>query len=194
VHVKAVGGGAGLADVAHLGEHRPVDGRVEVGVGEDEEGGVAAQLHGDAENLLGGLFDELATDLGGAGEGQLACPGILEERFDEGAGAPAGDDVENAAGQTGLLEDMGEGEHGKGRLLGGLDDDRAAGGDRGGDLPGAHRGGEVPGGDEDARPDGLAHGEDPSLAGRVDHVSAVYADGLLGEPAEELGGVGDLGA
>jgi hypothetical protein len=37
VHDEAVRGGAGLADVAELREHRAVDGLVEVGVVEDDE-------------------------------------------------------------------------------------------------------------------------------------------------------------
>ena len=98
------------------------------------------------------------------------------------------------SGSPASCEDLGEREHRQRRLLGGLYDHRAAGGDRGGDLAGAHRGGEVPRRDEHARPDGLAHGEDAALAGGVDHVAAVDAHGLLGEPAEELGRVGDLRA
>ena len=56
---EPVGGRAGLAHVAHLGEHRAVDGRVEVGVGEDQERRVAAELHRDPEQLVGGLLDQL---------------------------------------------------------------------------------------------------------------------------------------
>ena len=51
--VEAVGRRARLADVAHLGDHRALDGRVEVGVVEDEERRVAAELHRDAQQLLG---------------------------------------------------------------------------------------------------------------------------------------------
>ena len=98
------------------------------------------------------------------------------------------------SGNPASCEDLGEREHRQRRLLGGLDDHRAAGCDRGGDLAGAHRGGEVPRRDEHTRPHGLAHREDAALASGVDHVAAVYAHGLLGEPAEELGRVGDLSA
>ena len=82
VHVEAVGRRAGLADVAHLGQHRAVDGGVEVGVVEDEERGVAAELHRDAQDLLGRLFDQLAADLGRAGEGQLARARVAQQRLD----------------------------------------------------------------------------------------------------------------
>ena len=89
--MEAVGGGAGLADVAHLGGHGAVDGGVEVGVGEDDEGGVAAELHRDAQDALGGLFDEGAPDLGGAGEGELARAAVAQQRLDHGAGVTGGD-------------------------------------------------------------------------------------------------------
>ena len=95
-------------------------------------------------------------------------------------------------GQAGLLEDLREREHRQRRLLRRLDDHRAARRDRRGDLAGAHRRREVPGRHEHARPHRLAHREDAALAGRVDHVAAVDADGLLGEPAQELGRIGDL--
>jgi ParB family chromosome partitioning protein len=79
--VEAVRTRAGLADVAHLGDHRPLDRRVEVRVVEDEERRVAAQLHRDAQDLLGGLLDERAPDLGRAGEGQLARARVADERL-----------------------------------------------------------------------------------------------------------------
>jgi hypothetical protein len=62
VDEEPVGGRAGLTDVAHLGEHRAVDRRVDVGVLEDEEGGVAAELHRQAQQLLGRLLDEHLAD------------------------------------------------------------------------------------------------------------------------------------
>ena len=84
-------------------------------------------------------------------------------------------------------------EHRERRLLRRLDDHRAAGGDRGADLAGAHRGREVPGGDEVAGADRLAHHQHPAGAVAGDLVVAVDAQRLAGEPAEELGRVGDLG-
>ena len=82
VHVEAVGGRARLADIAHLGDHRAVDGRVEVGVLEDDERRVAAELHRDAQDLLRRLLDERAPDLRRAGEGQLARARVAQQRLD----------------------------------------------------------------------------------------------------------------
>ena len=59
VDVEAVGRRARLAAVAHLGQQRALDRRVEVGVLEDEERRVAAELHRDLQHLLGGLLDQL---------------------------------------------------------------------------------------------------------------------------------------
>ena len=63
VDEEAVGARARLADVAHLREHRALDGDVEVGVLEDEERRVAAELHRHPQQLLGGLLDEHLADL-----------------------------------------------------------------------------------------------------------------------------------
>ena len=105
-----------------------------------------------------------------------------------------GHDVQHAGREAGLGEGLREREHRQRGERGRLDDDRAAGCDRGPDLAGAHRGREVPRRDEQARTDGLAQDEHPSAAARLDRVAAVDADRLLREPAEELGGVLDLAA
>ena len=81
VDVEAVGGRAGLADVAHLRDHRAVERVVEVGVLEDDERRVAAELHRHAQELLGRLLDELAPDLGRAGERELARARVADERL-----------------------------------------------------------------------------------------------------------------
>ena len=97
------------------------------------------------------------------------------------------------AGQPRLLEDLGQREHRERRLLGRLDDHRAAGGDGRADLARAHRHREVPGRDHVTGADGLAHGQQPAGAVGRGRVAALDAHRLLGEPAEELRRVGDLG-
>ena len=105
-----------------------------------------------------------------------------------------GDDVEHAAGQAGLLEDLRQREHRQRRLLGGLDDHRAAGRDGRADLARAHRQREVPRRDRAGTgPTGcFIVSRRPAPVG-ADRVAALDAHRLLGEPAQELGGVGDLG-
>ena len=69
----------------------------------------------------------------------------------------------------------------------------ATGRQRRADLAGGHRHREVPGRDQHTRPDRLAGHEDPALTIGRHRVPTVDANRLLGEPAEEVGGVGDLG-
>jgi hypothetical protein len=52
VHQEAVGRRAGLADVAHLGQHRALDCGIEVRILEDQERRVSAQFHGRPQNIL----------------------------------------------------------------------------------------------------------------------------------------------
>src|SRR5215210_4525974 len=177
--VEAVGGGARLADVAHLGDHRALDRGVYVGVVEDEERGVTAELHGDAQELLGRLGDELAPYFRGARKRELAGARVGDKRSHGAAGGGARHHVQDAAGETRLLQDAGEGEHGEGRLLGRLHHHRAAGRYRGPDLARPHRHRKVPRRYEEARTDGLLHREHAPGARRGDGVAALDANGFL---------------
>jgi hypothetical protein len=102
-------------------------------------------------------------------------------------------DVQYATRQAGLLQDRSQREHGQRRLLRRFHHHRAAGGDGGPDLAGTHRQRKIPRRDQHARPDRLLHDEQAPGAVRRDAVAPLDAHGLLGEPAEELGAVGDLG-
>ena len=82
VHMKAIGGGARLAHIAHLGHDGSIQSRVEVGIGEHEKRGVAPELHGQPEELLGRVGHQALADLGRTGEGQLAGARIGEQGSD----------------------------------------------------------------------------------------------------------------
>ena len=69
--------------------------------------------------------------------------------------------LKTPAGRPGLVEDLRQREHAQRRLLRGLDDHRAAGGDGRADLARAHRHREVPRRDRVARPDRLLHRDQP---------------------------------
>ena len=85
LHEEAVGGGARLATVAHLRDHRAGDGGVEVGVVEHEERRVAAELHRAVHDAVGRLLQQATTDLGRAGERQLAYARVVEHGGDDRA-------------------------------------------------------------------------------------------------------------
>ncbi len=194
MHEQAVRRGAGLAAVAEFREQRPLDGQVEVGVLEDEERRVAAELHRDAEHLVGGVGDQATADFGRSRERQLAQPRVLDQRARHPAGARRGDDVQHAGRQAGLLEHLREEQRRERGERGGLQHHGASGRDRRGDLAGGHREREVPRRDEQARTDGPLGDEQPAAAVGRGREPAGDAGGLLREPAQELRAVRDLAA
>src|SRR5690348_17615072 len=67
---------------------------------------------------------------------------MLNQSF---AGASvAGNDIDDAGGQTDFLTDLGEGQRGDGSELGGLENNRVAGGHGRSDLPGKHEKWKIP--------------------------------------------------
>lgn len=78
MHDEPVDRSASGAAVAELRHQRAGDGLVKVGVGEDDEGRVAAELRGRADDGAGGVLEKDASDLGRSGERHLAHQGVVE--------------------------------------------------------------------------------------------------------------------
>jgi hypothetical protein len=72
-------GDAGFAVVAERGEPETGRDRVQVGVVQDDGGGLAAQLQADALELLARDRSDSAPGRGRAGEGDLADAGVGDE-------------------------------------------------------------------------------------------------------------------
>ena len=109
------------------------------------------------------LGGDLAADHGRAGERDLRDAGVVHQG---GAGlAVAGEHVQRALRQPGLERELAEAQRGQRRLLGRLQDDRAAGRERRRDLPGRHQQREVPRDDLAADADGLAQRVAEDVAG-----------------------------
>ena len=135
--------------------------------------------------------DELA-DLGGAGERDLVDVAVGGQRRAGGLAEPRYD-VDDTGGHAGLGDELGQPQRRQRRLLGGLENDGAAGGERGTELPGRHQQREVPRDDLADDPDGLA--QRVGVEVRARHVGHRDVDGLavdLGGPAghvvEQVGG------
>ena len=173
------------------------NGFVEVGVGEDDGRALAAELEGDFLQVSGGGFDDQAADFGRAGEGDLVDERMRGERG-SGAFAESGEDVDDALGEAGFVDELGEAEAGHRGLLGELEDDGAAGGEGGAELPGGHQQGEVPRDDLGGDADGFAQGVGVEVAGEREREGRA---GDLGRPAghvaehvdgeRDVGGAGD---
>ena len=168
-------------------------GIVEFGVVEDDEGCVAAEFHRGPLHSPGAIGDQLLPDLCRAGEGQLANGGIRGQLFANRAG-PTGKDVDDPGRDAGPLGQLGHGECRKRRRGSGFADRCAARRERGPDLAGQHRVGEVPRCDARHYTDRLFDDDDAAVVGRWWNHIAIDALGLLREPFDIAGAVGDLTA
>ena len=113
---------AGLARVAELAERGARDGGVEVGVVEDDERRVAAELERDLLQLRRALLHQQLADRRRAGEPELAHERVRRHlRADRGRVlGGAGHHGEHARGQARLLGERGDCERRQRRLLGRL--------------------------------------------------------------------------
>ena len=123
---------------------RARDRRVEVGVGEDEVGALAAQLQRQALDRLRAEPHDLAARLRRAGERDLVDPRMLDE-VGAGGRAVGGDDVDRAGREADLGGELGQPQRCQRRLRVRLQHDRAAGRERGRELPRRHQQRVVPG-------------------------------------------------
>ena len=148
--------GAGRADLAGVQEHRrerEVEGDLAVGVGEDDVGVLAAQLEGDLLDGRGGRGHHPSPGHQTAGEGDQVDARVLDQRG-RGVGPGAEDEVADAGGQAGLLEQPHQDDAGVRRELARLEHEGVAGREAGRDLPGGLQERVVPGCDQRADPSG----------------------------------------
>ena len=158
-----------------------VRGRFEVGVPEDDLRGLAAELERHPREVAGRALGDVDAGLGRAGERDLVDARVAHERAPDRRPV-AGDDVEHAVGDARLGHELGQLERGHGRVVARLDDHRAAGGERGRELPGQQQQRRVP------RHDGGHHADRHALRER-DEVGLVGRDALARElvgPAGEV--------
>jgi hypothetical protein len=162
LHHQPRAGHAGLSGGREDAGDHAVGGGVEVRVGENDVRRLAAELEAHARKVVGRALHHRAARRRRAGEGDLVDARVRRQR---GAGvrAEAGDDVEHPGREARLLDERPELERRGRRLLGGLDDERAARRERGRELPAhqQHRG--VPGRDRRHHADRLAHRVDEEV-------------------------------
>ncbi len=190
---EAVGGQAILARGHELGLDRLLDGAVEVGVSEDDERRVAAELQHQVLDRLGRLAEEQPANLGRAGEGEHAHARVLGPGRDDLGGA-AGDYVEDAGGNAGAFGKNGKGERRERRFMGGMGDRRAAGGERRRRLAGEHRRREIPRRHQRGNAGRLAPHLDLGAVKMRGHALDVGTLRLLGIELDEGCGIVDLAA
>jgi hypothetical protein len=154
LHQEAVGADAGLAGVAVFGDQSAVDRGIEIGIVENDEGRVAAQFQRQLLDGRRALRHQQAADFGRTGERQLAHDGAGAQLAANGRRV-AGDDIENAWPANRRARPARPAPAPSAASLGRLDDHRAAGGQRRGDLAGDHGEREIPRRDRRADADRL---------------------------------------
>ncbi|MNO75559.1 hypothetical protein D3C76_666130 [compost metagenome] len=191
LHQEAIDADAGLPGVAEFGDQRAVNRAFQIGIVEDNERRVAAQLQRDFFQGRRALGHQQFADGGGAGERQFAHKAAGGQLATDGDGI-AGDHVENARWNPGLFRQRSHGQCRERCFRGWLDDARATGRQCRAGLAGDHRRREVP--RRDGRDDAnrLLADHDARIALVAGNGVAVDALGLFGEPLDEARGVEDF--
>ncbi len=170
--------------------HGLLHGRVEVGVREDQEGCLAAELEGDRREVRAGRGGDELPGVDRAGERDPAHVGMGDERR-AGLLADPLNHVEGAVGHPGVACDVGEERGGERRPLGWLRDHGVPGRERGRDAPRREHQRRVPRRDHDGDPGGVpAHVV--RVTSGVEVVEGELVE-LVGEEAEVVPGAGDHG-
>lgn len=140
-------GAAALSVVVVDTKVNPVDGLLDVGILEDDVGGLATKLEGDLLEVgRGSSLHDGSADDSGSSEGDLVNVHVGGQGSTSGL-AVAGDEVEDTGRETSLLDELSENKGGEGSLLSSLHDNGVTGGQGRADLPCQHEKGEVPGDD-----------------------------------------------
>ncbi len=187
----AGGGGAFVAGGPECADGEVGGGAVEVGIFEDDVGVFPAHFQADADEAVSALAGDGFADLDGAGEGNCLDAGIAGEWFAD-IGAVAGEEIEDAGGQAGFVEDFGDEECGEGGLFGGFEDDGVAAEEGGGRFPDGDGAGEIPGGDEGDRAEGNAEGVEEAIVHEGGDGGAGEEGILVGVEVEEADGAVDF--
>ena len=183
--------GAALAGGAVAAEQRALDGEVEVGVGHDDERVLAAELQARRLQVAAAQRADLGADRARAGEADLVDQAAVERLLEPGEGlrAVGQHEVEDAVGQAGVQEELGQRLGRRGRVLGRLPHGRVAAQQGGDEVPGRHGDREVAGGDDGRHADRVAEGEQLLVGHLGGHGLAVQPAALADE---EVAGVDDL--
>ena len=177
----------GRAALPGRAERTAVDGRrglVEVGVGHDDDGVLAAHLTRDLGAALRGLHVEFTADAVRAGERDGAQFGRVHHRFAH-FGAAAHHHVEHTGRQSGLFVDFGQDGGGGRHELRRLEHHAVAGDEGRRRLPHRDRPRKVPRRDEAHGAERLAQRVGEAVAGFRRQRAAVHAEALAGVVLEQ---------
>ena len=192
VCIEAVRRGAGLGAVTHLGHHCTFDCSVDIGVFENDERRVAAQLHDGLQYAVGRSAKQLATDAGRAGERHHASCTVFHCGIKPGTRITRWDHVDESGWHACGLAQLSNAQCGERCLCRRLDNDRIASSQCGRELAGDHRRGEVPRRNHDNNAHRRVLHQNALIATGGERDRTVDPHGFLGVPSKELGCVADF--
>ena len=156
-------GAAILATVLEHGEWRQRADLLEIGIGEDDAGRLAAQLQGDALDGAGRPAGDLGANLGRTGEADLSDQWMLHECVTDLRSWP-GNHVQHTVGDAGLKRQLAIAKRRQRGQRRGLQDHGVARSHRGRGLPVGDVQRKVPGSDQADHTDRLAKGHGDTVA------------------------------
>ena len=195
-NVDTVGANTSLARIAKLGLNESSDRRIQIGVVENDKGGIAAELERKPLERRGRFSSEMLTDRGRSGKGQLAHPRIVQPGIDDRSGAFTGsrNNVDNACRDARLARKERQCQRGQRSIFRRLGNHRAAGCKGRCELARQHGDGEVP------RGYGCGHAywffghDDFAAVSRLGNDIPIDPLGFFGKPLNISGSVGDFAA
>jgi len=187
--------GADLAGGEEVGHHGAIDGVFELGVGQNDAGRFATELHGHVLHTSSGGGGDLAAGRDLAGERDLGDAGVGGEHGTHVAGTLH--DVEDTSRHAGFCVDFGQLEGVEGSEFGGLVNHAVAGGEAGSRLPQGDLDGVVPGTNSGTDTERRFSGVEPGIwaelsclavqATSSDHVGVVLEDVGTGDDIDSAG-------
>ena len=194
LHEQPVGADAGLARVAVLGCHGAGDGRIEIGIIEDNEGSIASELQRHLLDRPGGVTQQQLADLCRARKRELPHERARSQFPADRRALHGRDEIDDTCRESGTLRKFRKRQRTDRREFRGLDDDRTTGSKCRGALARDHCDREIPGRDRRDHTDRLADHDIATVIQRRGDYIAIDTLRLLGEPLDERGAIGDLAA
>ena len=155
---------------------------LDIGIVEDDVGGLAAEFERHAFEIAGRAAQNSAADAGRSRERHLVDVGMIDQGVADHA-AGTGDDIEDARRQAGFERQLADPQCGERGQLGRLHHDGAAAGQRRRELPHPDHQREIPGHDDGDHADRLAHRVGERIVPRGDDLAAdlVGPAGVVGQ-------------
>ena len=188
---QAAGCRATLAGGVEGALGREFDGRIKVGIIEDDLRVLAAHLQLDLGPTVDAGSGDAAADTHRAGKADAVDPRVADQRLADFTSL-AHHQVEHPGREARARDDLGDGPGATRYQVGRLDHHAIAVGQRRGDLPGGNGDGEIPRRDQADHPQRLAcHLDAHTRANRLQHFPGL-AQAFAGEELEDIARAGDL--